>query len=310
MKKILDLIIVGAGIAGVNAAVYAKRSGLVFKIFESKAIGGQLFYMERIDNYLGLKLGTKGRELARSLSESLSSLDISVETERIVEVKQQEGVFQVSTSKDQHKAKAVILATGSSFRKLGLTNEARLTGKGVSYCAVCDGFFFKGKNVAVVGGGNTAAEEALYLSSFAKKVTLIHRRNELRALEYLTKNLSEKDNVNIIYNHTIKEILGQQQLKGLILEESDKGGARELSLDGLFVAIGTSPNTEICRQLVSTDENGFITTDSKMKTSNDFVWACGDCRRRPLRQLITAASEGAIASIEVYKKVRQSYLSV
>jgi thioredoxin reductase (NADPH) len=225
-------------------------------------------------------------------------------------VKQQEGVFQVSTSKDQYKAKAVILATGSSFRKLGLTNEVKLTGKGVSYCAVCDGFFFKGKNVAVVGGGNTAVEEALYLSSFAKKVTLIHRRNELRALEYLTKNLSEKDNVNIIYNHTIKEILGQQQLKGLIIEESSKGNTRELLLDGLFVAIGSSPNTEICRQLVSTDENGFITTDSKMKTSNDFVWACGDCRRRPLRQLITAASEGAIASIEVYKKVRQSYLSV
>jgi thioredoxin reductase (NADPH) len=310
MKKILDLVIIGAGIAGVNAAVYAKRSGLVFKIFESKAIGGQLFYMERIDNYLGLKLGTKGRELARSLSESLSGLDISVESERVSEVKQQEGVFQVSTSKDQYKAKAVILATGSSFRKLGLTNEAKLTGKGVSYCAVCDGFFFKGKNVAVVGGGNTAVEEALYLSSFAKKVTLIHRRNELRALEYLAKNLSEKDNVNIIYNHTIKEILGQQQLKGLIIEESSKGDTRELLLDGLFVAIGSSPNTEICRQLVSTDDNGFITTDSKMKTSNDFVWACGDCRKRPLRQLITAASEGAIASIEVYKKVRQSYLSV
>ncbi|MCF7870946.1 MAG: FAD-dependent oxidoreductase [Candidatus Omnitrophica bacterium] len=308
--KSLDLIIVGAGIAGVNAAVYAKRSGLTFKIFESKAIGGQLFYMERIDNYLGLKLGTKGRELARSLADSLSGLNIPIESEQVKEVKQQEGVFQVLTNKGQYRSKAVILATGSSFRKLGLTNEVKLTGKGVSYCAVCDGFFFKGKNVAVVGGGNTAVEEALYLSSFAKTVTLIHRRSKLRALEYLSKNLTKKDNVNIIYNHTIKEILGQQQLKGLIIEEVDKGNPRELPLDGLFVAIGSSPNTEICRQLVSTDEKGFITTDSKMKTSNDLVWACGDCRRRPLRQLITAASEGAIASIEVYKKVRQSYLSV
>lgn len=310
MKKYLDLIIIGAGIAGVNAAVYAKRSGLDFKIFESGAIGGQLFYMEKIDNYLGIKLGTEGRDLAKNLAESLAGLEIPVEDEKVKNIKEQNKLFQVATSKNQYKSKALIIATGSSFKKLGLQSEARFAGKGVSYCAVCDGFFFKGKNVAVVGGGNTAVEEALYLSNLAKTVTVIHRRDKLRALEYLQKNLFEKENINVIYNHKIKEVVGGHQLKSLILEETNKGERKELVLDGLFVAIGAAPNTDIFNNLITMDKNGFILTDDKMKTSHDFIWACGDCRRRPLRQLITAASEGAIASIEVYKSIRQNYLSV
>ncbi|MCF7916492.1 MAG: FAD-dependent oxidoreductase [Candidatus Omnitrophica bacterium] len=310
MNKELDLIIVGAGIAGVNAAVYAKRSGLDFKIFESGAVGGQLFYMERIDNYLGIKLGTKGRELAKNLAESLSGLDISVEDDKITHIEWQKKMFEVSTRKNQYKSKAIIVATGSSFKKLGLKSEARFSGKGVSYCAVCDGFFFKGKDVAVVGGGNTAVEEALYLANFAKSVTLIHRRDKLRALEYLQKNLLEKDNVKIIYNHTVKEVVGDHRVKSLVLEEATQGQKKDLVLDGLFVAIGASPNTDICNGLVSRDKNGFVLTDDKMKTSHDFIWACGDCRKRPLRQLITAAAEGAVASIEVYKTIRQNYLSV
>ncbi len=310
MKKYLDLIIIGAGIAGVNAAVYAKRSGLDFKIFESGAIGGQLFYMEKIDNYLGIKLGTEGRELAKNLAESLAGLEIPVEDEKVKNIKEQNKLFQAATGKNQYESKALIIATGSSFKKLGLQSEARFSGKGVSYCAVCDGFFFKGKNVAVVGGGNTAVEEALYLSNFAKSVTVIHRRDKLRALEYLQKNLFEKENINVIYNHKIKEVVGGHQLKSLILEETNKGERKELVLDGLFVAIGAAPNTDIFNNLITMDKNGFILTDDKMKTSHDFIWACGDCRRRPLRQLITAASEGAIASIEVYKSIRQNYLSV
>ncbi|MCF7894760.1 MAG: FAD-dependent oxidoreductase [Candidatus Omnitrophica bacterium] len=310
MNKNLDLIIIGAGIAGVNAAVYAKRSGLNFKIFESKVIGGQLFYMERIDNYLGIKLGTKGRELAKNLAESLSGLDIVVEEDKVKNIEWQKNLFNMSTGKNQYKSKAIIIATGSSFKKLRLESEARFSGKGVSYCAVCDGFFFKGKDVAVIGGGNTAVEEAFYLSSFAKSVTLIHRRDKLKALEYLQKNLFEKDNVNIIYNHTVKEVVGDHQVKSLVLEKTTNGQRKDLVLDGLFVAIGASPNTDVCNGLISMDKNGFVLTDDKMKTSHDFIWACGDCRKRPLRQLITAAAEGAIASIEVYKTIRQNYLSV
>lgn len=310
MKKNLDLIIIGAGIAGVNAAVYAKRSGLDFKIFESGAVGGQLFYMERIDNYLGIRLGTKGRELAKNLAESLSGLDIPVEDDKVTNIEWQKNLFEVIARKNQYKSKAIIVATGSSFKKLGLKSEARFAGKGVSYCAVCDGFFFKGKDVAVVGGGNTAVEEALYLSNFAKSVTLIHRRDKLRALEYLQKNLAKKENVNIVYNHTVKEVVGGHQVKSLILEETKNGQPKNLVLDGLFVAIGASPNTDICNGLISMDKNGFILTDDKLKTSHDSIWSCGDCRKRPLRQLITAASEGAIASIEVYKSIRQNYLSV
>ncbi len=309
MSKNLDLIIIGAGIAGVSAAVYAKRSGLSFEIFEPKAVGGQLFYMEEIDNYVGLELGTGGAALAGQLADTLAKLQIPVQKEKVKQINQEQNDFLVSTDTGQHKAKSIILATGASFRRLNIKNEERLTGKGVSYCAVCDGFFFKNKDVAVVGGGNTAVEDALYLSNLAKSVTLIHRRDKLRALDYLQKNLKDKDNVDVFYNKTIKAIEGDSKLEGLALVDKD-GEETRLEVQGLFVAIGVSPNTDFCGEFIARDDQGFILTDDKMKTSRDLVWACGDCRRRPLRQLITAASEGAISSIEAYKELRESYLSV
>ncbi|MFO8053465.1 MAG: FAD-dependent oxidoreductase [Candidatus Omnitrophota bacterium] len=310
MNKDLDLIIIGAGIAGVNAAVYAKRSGLNFKIFESKVIGGQLFYMERIDNYLGIELGARGSDLAKRLTQTLSGLDITVQSEEVKKIEKQNNQLQTLTDKGQYTSKAAIIATGSSFKKLGIEDEDKFAGQGISYCAVCDGFFFKNKDVAVVGGGNTAVEEALYLSNIAKSVTLIHRRDKLRALHYLQKNLEDKENITIIYNHNIKKLEGPQRLERLVLEEVNTKEKTNLALDGLFVAIGASPNTDFCQAAVATDERGFILTNNELKTSSNSIWACGDCRKRPLRQLITAASEGAIASIEIYKCLRQSYLSV
>ncbi len=309
MNSNLDLIIVGGGIAGVNAAIYAKRSGLNFKIFEPKAVGGQLFYMEKIDNYVGLEPGTSGAILAERLSNTLSGLEIPIQKKEVKEISHEKNEFSVSTGRSQYQANAIIIATGASFKKLKIKNEDKFTGLGVSYCAVCDGFFFKNKDVAVAGGGNTAVEEALYLSNFAKSVTLIHRRNKLRALDYLQKNLKAKEKVKILYDHSVKELKGSQKLEGLILEDK-QGKTKDLAVEGLFIAIGVSPNSGFCADLVSQDAQGFILTDEKMKTSHDSIWACGDCRQRPLRQLITAASEGAIASIEVYKQVRENYLSV
>lgn len=309
MSKKSDLIIVGAGIAGVSAALYAKRCGLDFKLFESKVVGGQLYYMERIDNYIGLKLGTTGAELAERLTQVLGTLEIPIKKEEVKRINWQENEIFIQTDTSEHQAKSLIIATGASFRKLNVKNEDKLTGFGVSYCAVCDGFFFKNKDVAVVGGGNTAVEEALYLSNLAKSVTLIHRRDKLRALDYLKKNLAAKNNIKVIYENVIKEIEGDTKLDAVVLENK-QGETKRVKLDGLFVAIGVVPNTDFCGDLLLKNEQGFLLTDAKMKTSHDFIWACGDCRQRPLRQLITAASEGAIASIEIYKQIRESYLSV
>lgn len=310
MRKEIELAIIGAGIAGVAAAVYAKRSGLEFLLFEAKGLGGQLLLMENIDNYIGLKAGTKGRELAENLIEALKDLAIDITNEEISKVELEEKKVILHTSEHVYSAKGTIIATGANFAKLGFKGEAKFLGKGVSYCAVCDGFFFKGKDVVIVGGGNTAVEEALYLAEITNKVTLIHRRNELRAMEYLKKQLLAKDNIEVIFESVVKEARGDNFLKEVIIESVGNRKSQALAAAGLFVAIGIKPHTEIFKDVVSREEKGFIVTDEEMQSSVAFVWACGDCRKRPLKQLITAASEGAIAALSAYKYLRGHYISV
>jgi len=309
MRKEFELAIIGAGIAGVSAAVYAKRSGLNFVLFEEKAVGGQLLFMENIDNYVGIDLGSKGHELAKSLDKALVDLAIPITPEGLIKVDIQGKGIHLDTNQNNYLFNAVIVATGASFRKLGVEGEAKFLGKGVSYCAVCDGFFFKGKDVAIIGGGNSAVEEALYLSEIANKVTLVHRRDKLRALEYLQKDLFAKGNIDIIFDSVVKEVKGQDLVDEIVIESVKSGRQKSLPLSGVFVAIGINPNTMMLNDTVACDEGGFVTTDEQMKTSADCIWACGDCRRRPLRQLITAASEGAIAAIGAYKYLRGHYIS-
>lgn len=309
MKKEVELAIIGGGIAGVAAAVYAKRSGLDFCLFEPQAIGGQLMFMESIDNYIGLSLGTKGRDLAATLNKTLNDLDIEVINKRINEITLEGKNIKLSLADSQILAKAAIIATGASFKKLGAKGEDEFCGKGVSYCAVCDGFFFKKKTVAVVGGGNTAAEEALYLSDIADKVILIHRRDKLRALDYLQKEIFEKPNIEVLFSSVVKEIKGDDFLKELVMENTQNNQISSLAVNGLFVAIGVKPNAEVFKSIVSVDEGGFILCDEGMQTSCESIWAAGDCRKRPLRQLITAASEGAIATMSAYKYLKGHYIS-
>ena len=304
-----ELIIIGAGIAGAAAAIYAKRSGLEFQLFEAKVVGGQLFLTESIDNYIGLGLGVKGRQLADTLGQTLNDLAIMPVNSQVKEVKIANNKVIVNTAQDQFRAQALIVATGASFRRLGIPGEGDLVGKGVSYCAVCDGFFFRGKEVVVVGGGNTAAEEALYLSDIAGKVTLIHRRDKLRALDYLQKDLKEKENIEILYDTIIREVRGSEFLEEIVIENVKSSHIRSLAVKGIFVAIGINPNTEIFADIIARDEAGFITTNEELKASSDFIWAAGDCRRRPLRQLITAAAEGAISAMSAYKYLRGHYIS-
>ncbi len=306
-----ELAIIGAGIAGVSAAIYAKRSGLDFLLFEGNIVGGQLFLMEKIDNYIGLGLGVKGKELADGLKKTLTDLGINTTNAHINEIQIiNEKQIMLKTKDQDFISQGAIIATGATFRKLGIRGEDIFSGRGVSYCAVCDGFFFKGKEIAVVGGGNTAVEDALYLSNIAKKVTLIHRRDELRAMDYLKEELYNKKNIEIVFNTVVKELQGNEALETVLLENTQNKKNTSLAVKGLFIAVGISPNKNLYDGVLTTDEKGFIITNEHLRTSSSIIWAAGDCRMRPLKQLITAASEGAIASISAYKQLKNSYLSV
>ena len=308
MSKQVELAIIGSGIAGVSAAVYAKRAGLDFSIFEPGIVGGQILFMEEVENYVGTDIGIRGSIFAQNIAANLKTLDISPVKERITSIKTEGENIILNSDKASYSAKAIIAATGAVFKKLGIEGEDRLTGKGISYCAICDGFFFKNKEVAVVGGGNSALEEALYLANICSKVYIIHRRDKFRALEYLQQRVSGKDNIEVVFNSVVKEVKGEDVLEQLVIENKEDKKISSLSVNGLFIAIGVKPNTEIFEGLIDT-EAGFIITDEAMQTSNKAIWAAGDCRKRPLRQLITAASEGAIAAVSAYKYLKGTYIS-
>jgi thioredoxin reductase (NADPH) len=309
MKLHTDLAIIGAGLAGVSAAVYAKRAGLDFFLFEPRLVGGQLAFIERIDNYVGLGVGSKGRDFKALLEKTLKDLEIDIIPEEIKKIEIEKNQIRLISESSNYIAHGTIVASGASFKKLGLKDEDDFTGKGISYCAICDGLFFKNKDVAVVGGGNTAVEEALYLSDICRKVYLIHRREQLRAIDYLQKELSKKNNVETIFNSEVRKLNGKECLESIAIENSQNNKTTALNISGLFIAIGVKPQTEIFKGMLTMDEAGFILTNEEMRTSCDFIWAAGDCRKRPLRQLITAASEGAIAAIAAYKYLKGGYIS-
>ena len=302
--------VLGAGIAGVSAAVYLKRAGLDFTLFEPKAVGGQLLFIDQVDNYVGLPLRTKGRELAKNLSDTLAQLNIKVAGEEIEAIKvTKDNKIEIDYSSGKASFDGLICASGAAFKTLGIKGESEFLGRGVSYCAICDGYFFKGKEVAVVGGGNTAVEEALYLSNIAKKVYLVHRRDGLRAMDYLQQEVRVQKNIELVFDHVVEEITGDNLVGALTVKNIKDNRVRQIKLNGVFVAIGVKPATDLLKGVINLDENGFILTDEEMKTSCDFIWACGDCRKRPLRQLITAAAEGAIASISACRHLKGSYIS-
>ncbi len=304
-----ELIIIGGGIAGVSCALYAKRAGLQPVIFEKSALGGQLNYINYVDNYPGVKLGTRGGEFLNILGSSLKELDIKVIEEEVTKVTQKEERINVYVNKGEYEAFSLVIATGASFRRLEVEGEEEFIGRGVSWCAVCDGYFFKGKEVVVVGGGNIAVEDALYLSSICKKIYLIHRRDKLRALDYLQKEVFKKENIKILWNSTVKKIRGKDFVEEVVIENNKENKIDTLKVNAVFIAIGITPNTQIYRGLIDMNEEGFIITDENMATSSPYIYACGDCRRRPLRQLITAAGEGAIAALSVYRQLKGSYVS-
>ena len=282
-----DVIIIGLGPAGAAAAIYSSRAGLSSVVFEGNAPGGQLSLTDRIENYPGTG-PIEGWRLATELVSQVESCGAKVIYERVTKVDLNSKI--VETSSGSFEGRAIIIAGGSKRRELGLPGEKKLVGKGISYCAVCDGGFYKGKTVAVVGGGETAVGDALYLSKICEKVCLCHRRDSLRASKSKQKLLEKCENIEILLNANISELVYDTKLAGIKLDSG-----REIAVDGLFVAIGSDPDTSLYNGL--TLENGFIVTDDSMATSVPGVFAAGDIRRKQVRQIVTAVSDGAVAAI-------------
>lgn len=298
-----DIIIIGGGPAGLSAAIYAGRGGMRTLILEKSAAGGQVNYTYEIDNYPGICDNPTGSELAEKMRTHAEKFGAEIKTETVREIIDPEGdIKRVVTRRNVYETRTVIFATGAVPKKLGADGEDRLYGMGVSYCAVCDGAFFKGQETAVIGGGNTALEDALYLAGFCTRVYLIHRREGFRANASLVKKAQSNPRIVFLTNRTVERICGDTGVKALVLKDTVTGSSSELEVSGVFIAVGTAPETELAKKYVKTDENGFIVTDRYMQTSVKGIYAAGDARETPLRQVITAAADGAVAATQAVNR--------
>ena len=296
-----DVVIVGAGIAGLTAAIYARRAEKSVLVLEGKVPGGQIINTLTIENWPG-NMGVSGVELMQKIQKQAMELGAEIEMEEVESIQKVDDGFVVKTEEDEYEARAIILAVGAEDKKLGLAREDELTGKGVSYCATCDGAFYKGKPVVVIGGGNTALYDALYLSDIVSKVYLVHRRNEFRGDKALVNKLRQRENVEFVTPFVPEELLGEDRITGIRVKmvDSDKVRAgdkyRFLEADGVFVAIGKKPQTAKFAELVKLDNNGYIVAGEDCKTTCPGVFVAGDCRTKSVRQLVTAAGDGAVAA--------------
>ncbi len=295
-----DIIIVGAGPAGMTAAIYARRAAKSVMVLEAVNYGGQILNTPDIENYPA-EAHISGFDFSTKLYEQAKGLGAQFVFEKAVGIKDVNGKKTVVTVKNSYEAGAVILATGSANRKLGLEDEDRLVGKGVSYCATCDGNFYRKKVVAVVGGGNTALEDALYLSDLAEKVYLIHRRDNFRGEEANVSRLTEKNNVEFIYNSNVTRLISDKRLRAIEITNKLDGSVRTLELSGLFVAVGRVPENRNFADLVRLDDAGYVEAGEDCHTSCEGIFVAGDNRTKTLRQLVTAAADGAMAATEAVK---------
>ena len=304
---IIDVAIIGAGPGGMTAAVYAGRAGLKTVVFERATVGGQMAYTNELENFPGFEK-TTGFDLAMILDKQMRAFNATYVNEDIKEIKKSGDNFEITTSNGTYTALTVILALGASPRNLGLDSEMRLRGSGVSYCATCDGNFYRGADVAVVGGGNTAFEDALFLANLCRKVYIIHRRDEFRAEKVLQDRVAKTGNIEIITNSVLIDITGKLEVDGIRIENKDKE-TRDIPVQGVFVAVGTVPNSNIVKDFVDLDNYGYIKTDKNMETSVHGIYAIGDVRDTVLRQVVTACADGAIAAqsagrVVTEKKIR------
>ncbi|MFA7560826.1 MAG: thioredoxin-disulfide reductase [Candidatus Izemoplasmatales bacterium] len=294
MEHIHDLIIIGAGPAGLSAAIYAKRAMLDFKIIEKWLPGGEIANTFEVENYLGLGRLT-GMELADKMVAHAQELGVEIENDPVISVDFSKPIKRIKTETQELLCKTVVIASGASAKKLGVKGENRLGGLGVSYCATCDGFLYKGKTVAVVGGGDVAVEDAIYLSRIAKKVILIHRRDELRAVRSLQERLFKIENVEIYWSSNLDEIYGKDFVEGIKIKNNKNDNITDLEVQAVFIGVGYEPNVDFLNRNVDLIEGNWIKTDINLETNHKGVFAAGDVRDTHLRQIVTAVSDGALA---------------
>lgn len=306
MEKVWDVLIVGAGPAGLAAGIYAGRSRLSTLILDQMMPGGQLLITEKIENYPGFFEGITGFELSEKLRAHAEKFGAVFENSSMVSSVNLDGdTFIVEVGDRKIKSKTLIWAAGSVPRKLRVPGEEEFLGRGVSYCAVCDGAFFKDRVVAVVGGGDSALEEALYLTKFAKKVYLIHRRNAFRAVKIIQERVFENKKIEVILDRVVESINGKQFVESLTLKNVKTGEKEELQVDGVFIFIGYEPNSAPILHLVDATAKGFVITDEAMATKTPGLFAAGDVREKPLKQVVTAVSDGAVAAMSATKYLEE-----
>lgn len=295
MDKIYDMLIVGGGPAGYTAAMYAARAGLSVMVIEKLSAGGQMATTELVENYPGFDDGVDGFELGERMQRAAEKFGAETLLATVASVDLQPKIKQVTTDEGVLSGKTVVIATGASPRKLGVPEEDAMLGKGMAYCAACDGMFYKDKVVAVVGGGNTAVGDALLLAKLCKKVYLVHRRDNLRAAKVYEKSLEVAENLEIVWNSRIKHLLHDEKITGIQLENVADGTEREIACDGVFAAVGRVPDTGLLAGQVELDEQGYIVADETTRTNIPGVLAIGDVRTKAVRQIVTAAADGAVA---------------
>ena len=295
MDKLYDVIIIGGGPAGYTAALYAARAGLSTLVLEKMAVGGQMALTGDIDNYPGFEEGVDGFTLGMKMQQSAERFGSITEYDEVIAVDFSGKVKQIKTVMGEYHTKTVIIATGANPKKLGFENEEALTGRGVHYCAHCDGRFYKDKTVAVVGGGNSAVSDALYLSNLAKKVYLIHRRDTLKATHVYKAPLEKAENVDFLWNTALTGVIFDEKVIGAEIKNLMTDEINGLTLDGVFISIGRKPASELFKDILNIDEYGYIIANETTKTNIDGVYAIGDVRTKPLRQVVTAVGDGATA---------------
>jgi len=291
-----DVIILGGGPAGLSASIYAKRFGLSTLLIEKVGIGGQASLTDLIENYPGFPEGISGAELVNKMEEQAKKFGVEFLIDEVLDIDFENEIKKVNTNSANFESKGVIIATGANPKKLDVPGEKEFTGKGVSYCAVCDAFFYKNKDVLVVGGGDSAISEALYLTTFANNVYVVHRRDKLRAAYYLQDRALKNQKIKFILNSVLKEIKGDKRVNKVSIQNIKEDKLYELDVSGVFIYVGLIPNSELFKNKLEFDENGFIITDDDMRTNKKFVYAAGDVRKKSLRQIVTACADGAIAA--------------
>jgi len=306
---VYDVIIIGGGPAGLGAAIYSSRARMSTLIIEKAGCGGLIAITDNLENYPGFEKGINGFELTSKMEQQARTSGAEITYGEVVAIETDETLKKVILTDKTYITKTIIIASGSSFKKLGVKGEEEFIGRGISFCATCDGPFFKNKEVAVIGGGNSALQEALFLTKFASKVTLIHRRNEFRAAKILQERVAAEPKIKIVLDTVVEEITGTETIEKIKVRNVNSSAAKEIPADGVFIFIGWTPNTKfLMSNKIALDEKGYIVTDEQMKTAIDGIYACGDVRKKSLRQVVTAVSDGATAAVSAHHYIESQNL--